>query len=187
MNESKPGIYSVNAIGNFYNGSIYEQGLDSFFVLANTPEEAKEIALKFNTTVTDMFKEKRYGNAKRRAIRKSEPLNVKIGVGEPKLTSMTTFRKVLTSKGNFELVNIENEIDEMIEYLEEMSSVREGDIGQLMWEWFELNMSNSGIYPGDAVPEDYLNKMSYEEVQTLYNYIKTTYKTHLEKELRKAI
>jgi len=51
-------IYSVNAIGNFWGGRYYEEGLDSFFVLVSSNREAKEIALVNVYAITEMFKNK---------------------------------------------------------------------------------------------------------------------------------
>lgn len=38
-----------------------------------------------------------------------------------------------------------------------------------MWVWFEDNIHNYRIYPGDATPDDYLDVMSDEEIEKCYN------------------
>ncbi len=43
---------------------------------------------------------------------------------------------------------------------------------QLMWDWFEKNLDDSGIYPGDAVPEDYLEIMDKKQVKALAKYMR---------------
>jgi len=43
---------------------------------------------------------------------------------------------------------------------------------QDMWDWFEENMGDSGIYAGDAVPEDYLEAMDDKKTKALYKAMK---------------
>ena len=98
-------IFLVGAIGNFWGGKYYETGLDSFFVLARTPEEAKEIADKNVQVVTQMFKNKILHN-KKRALRKDDKTLVKI-TDRVKETNMSSHKKVLTKDGQFINVNLQ--------------------------------------------------------------------------------
>ena len=101
-------IYSVTAIGNFYGGRYYEQGLDVFFVLARSSEEAKEISNNNIEEITEMFKSKVYQSG-RKAIAKKDKCLIKVGATEPRLTSNTSFHKVLTEFDGFKSVNIEED------------------------------------------------------------------------------
>lgn len=106
--ESKEeGIYSVPAIANFYGGKYYEQGIDTFFVLASSPEEAKKIAGDNVDVVDKMFRNKKYKN--KNAISKRDKVKVKIGTSKPKLTSNRKYRNTLTKNGIFELVDLDKE------------------------------------------------------------------------------
>ena len=73
-----------------------------------------------------------------------------------------------------------------LEYLEDMIGVTEGGVDQVMWNWFEDNLGDSGIYAGDATPEDYLEVMTDKQIKTLANFIKKYYTKHLKKELKKG-
>jgi hypothetical protein len=107
INESKMDIYGINAIGNFYGGKYYEQGMDTFFVLASSPKEAKEISSKNIDTITNMFKNKKYSNGKY-AISKKDNVPVKIGISEPKPVGRTGGKKILTKSGKFEEVSLKD-------------------------------------------------------------------------------
>ena len=99
-------IYSIVAIGNFWGGRCSEQGMDLFFVAANSPSQAKEIAEHNVETITEMFKNKILYKGKKRALRKSEKNLIKIGAREPKPSCMNGYNKVLTEKGIFEEVTL---------------------------------------------------------------------------------
>ena len=94
----KKTIYSVLSRGNFYQSGIYQEGLDLFFVLASTPEEASIISNNNISVITDMFKNKILAN-KKRALRLKETCPVRIGNIRP--SGMNSFDKVLTEDGEF--------------------------------------------------------------------------------------
>lgn len=58
--------------------------------------------------------------------------------------------------------------DMMDELMELIGSKADQD----MWNWFEENMGDSGIYAGDAVPEDYLEAMDDSQTKALYKAMK---------------
>jgi hypothetical protein len=51
---------------------------------------------------------------------------------------------------------------------------------QDMWDWFEKNLGDSGIYAGDALPEDYLEIMTDKQAKDLYKYLSKKYKDVLD-------
>ena len=97
INESE-GMYSVTILGNFYDAGKYQQSTDVIFVLANSPEEAKEIANNSIDIITDVQKNKILAGGKR-VLRKKDTAKIKIGASEPKLNSNTRTKKVLTKDG----------------------------------------------------------------------------------------
>lgn len=61
---------------------------------------------------------------------------------------------------------------EMFEVLEDFiysGSNKEADMA--LWGWFEENLSESGLYPGDASTSDYLEVISEEKLIECYNYM----------------
>ena len=102
----KEKIFSVIAVGNFWGGKYYEKGLDCFFVLASSAEEAKGIAKQHPDEILTMFKGKIYAKGKKPAIRKSDNCPIHIGTQTPTTTTMKSYRKVLTTNGKFIKVNI---------------------------------------------------------------------------------
>jgi len=104
--EAKQSIYSVHIVGNFWGGRYYEQGLDSIFVLASSPSEAKKIAEKNVDLITEFQKNKILHGGKR-ALAKKDNVKIKIGATEPKLTSMKFFRNTLTKNNKFEQISID--------------------------------------------------------------------------------
>jgi len=99
------GIYGVRIVGNFWGGKYYESGIDSIFVLASSSSEAKKIAEKNVDLITEFQKNKILHGGKR-ALRKKDNVKIKIGGTEPKLTSMKSFDKTLTSNNKFEKVEL---------------------------------------------------------------------------------
>jgi len=51
---------------------------------------------------------------------------------------------------------------------------------QALWDWFEKNMDDSGIYAGDAVPEDYLEAMSDKQMKACYKAMSKKFKDVLD-------
>ena len=104
----KNNIYGVRVIGNFYGGSYYEQGLDVIFVLAKSEFEAKGISRKYIEVVEDMFRNKRYINGKlaiaKKDRRRFKPEDIKSSY----VTNNISFHKVLTKRGKFENINLNN-------------------------------------------------------------------------------
>ncbi len=47
-----------------------------------------------------------------------------------------------------------------------------GKGAQIAWDWFMKEFDDSKIYAEDAVPEDYLEKMSDKQIKTLYKLVK---------------
>ena len=48
----------------------------------------------------------------------------------------------------------------------------DGKAAQKAWDWFENNLGDSGIYAGDATPDDYLEVMTDKQIKELYKLIK---------------
>jgi hypothetical protein len=59
-------------------------------------------------------------------------------------------------------------IDVMMEEIEQI----EGKGAQVAWEYMEELSTDFNLYPGDATPAEYLEKMSEEQVKELYMIIK---------------
>ena len=99
---SHQAIYQVVCRGNFYAGKYYETGLDSIFVLADSPEEATQIAKNNVDAIVDHFHNKRYkvGSRSIPAIRKNDT-QVAVSTHGAKQTNMTSLRKTLTADGKF--------------------------------------------------------------------------------------
>jgi len=100
--EEKGGIYTIRVTGNFYGGKYYETGIDSFFVLASSSEEALKLAQNNVDTITDMFKGKKYNG--KPAIAKKDTIKIKVSGEAPKLSGMKKAKKVLTKNNKFEAV-----------------------------------------------------------------------------------
>jgi len=76
-------------------------------------------------------------------------------------------------------MNFRNYISESkIDYLEVLTNSVGSNkkMDQDMWDWFEKNLDDSGIYPGDAVPEDYLEIMTDKQAKELYDLMMKKYK-----------
>ena len=105
LEESEEGgelnLYAVPFYGNFYGGKYYETGVDSMFVLASSPEEAKEIGAENIDLVMDHFKNKRYrvGSRSIRAMQLNNKV-LRLGGGPlPKPSKTRKHSKVLTREG----------------------------------------------------------------------------------------
>ncbi len=72
------------------------------------------------------------------------------------------------------------------DFLYDMIGVTEGNMDQFIWDWFEENLGDSGIYAGDAVPEDYLEIMDKKQLKKLADAVRSKYKAYLKKELKKG-
>ena len=86
---------------------------------------------------------------------------------------MTTFRELLTQVSQVsqvasdEIKESTKDIDEMIEDIEGLK----GKGAQVAWDFME-NLSHSlRLYPGDSTPQDYLDKMSDQQIKTLHKQI----------------
>lgn len=64
----------------------------------------------------------------------------------------------------------ESQIDDMIESLYDVSDSDKG--AQAIWDWFMDNMSDSSLYAGDAMPEDYIDEMTDKQVRACYKAMK---------------
>jgi hypothetical protein len=106
---SEQALYLTTFMSNFYSGKYYQQGMDSMFVLASSPEEAKAIAGKNLGAALEHFKNKRYlvGSRKTPAIRKEEKV-IKLGSGTAKATSQQKHGKVLQADGTVGPVDLSN-------------------------------------------------------------------------------
>ena len=69
-----------------------------------------------------------------------------------------SFRDYLTEKS----------IDDMAEEI----GMLDGKGAQIAWEYMEDLSHDFGIYPGDATPEDYLEKMTDKQIKELYKLVK---------------
>ena len=49
------------------------------------------------------------------------------------------------------------------------------EIDMFMWNWFESNISDRGIYFGDATPDELVEALSDEEVFSLDRNLKETF------------
>lgn len=98
--EAKEQLFMVRVRGNFYGGKYYETGIDSLFVLANSPEDAVSIAKKNIKAVEEHFRNKRYANGKA-AISKNDKKSFKAGdVVDAKPTKQQKHSKVLKRDGS---------------------------------------------------------------------------------------
>jgi hypothetical protein len=95
--------------------------------------------------------------------------------------------KLLPSKENKQMKSALKDIDDIIG----MTDLREGvdyqealmnGIGSsdkydlALWDWFDKNMGDSGIYAGDAVPEDYIEAMDKKQAKACYTYMSKKFK-----------
>ena len=71
---------------------------------------------------------------------------------------MNRFKELFTESAN---------IDDMYEQI----AMLDGKGAQIAWDWFEDNLGDSGIYAGDATPDDYLDVMTDKQIKTLYKII----------------
>lgn len=65
-------------------------------------------------------------------------------------------------------MNESSNIDDKAEQI----AMLDGKGALVAWNWFEDNLGDSGIYAGDATPEDYLEIMSDKQIKELYRKIK---------------
>jgi len=49
-------------------------------------------------------------------------------------------------------------------------------IDLVMWDYFENEMQDSGLVPGDSVPDDYIDTMTDKEAKRLYNVLYKKFK-----------
>lgn len=68
---------------------------------------------------------------------------------------------------------IESNVDEVKEKLYDLIG-SDSKIDEHMWDFFEKNMPD--IYAGDAVPEDYMEKISDKQAIKLYAELKKKFK-----------
>ena len=93
-------IYSITVRGNFYSRYKYQSSMDSISVLANSSEEAVEIAENNIDVITDMFRNKRITKRKVRMLRKSETIPVRIG-RSAREENGSFYKEVLTGNNVF--------------------------------------------------------------------------------------
>lgn len=105
VREMKDKMFRVRVIGNFYGGKYYETGLETFFVNADTVDEARNLSESSISAITEMYKNKKYSNG-RYALRKSETSSIKFGHSDRSIQEVSGgFRtKVLMETGTFEVV-----------------------------------------------------------------------------------
>jgi len=97
-------LFTVRVRGNFYNGYMYEQGVDSILVLATSSVEAMKIAKGNVNAIETHFREKRYDGSL--AISKNDKSNMtKKNILRAKHTNNQKWYKTLTTSGMF--VNVE--------------------------------------------------------------------------------
>jgi hypothetical protein len=70
--------------------------------------------------------------------------------------------------------------DDMLDALQNASGT-DDKFDQALWEWFEENMADSGIYAGDATPDEYLDAMSDAQIKKCYNEMAKHFKKQLSK------
>jgi hypothetical protein len=68
--------------------------------------------------------------------------------------------------------------DDMLDALQNASGT-DDKFDQALWDWFEENMSDSGIYAGDATPDEYLDAMSDAQIKKCYNEMAKHFKKQL--------
>jgi hypothetical protein len=76
---------------------------------------------------------------------------------------MKTFKELFLS---------EMSVDDMGEYIAGIIDADNKKADEALWGWFEDNMSDSGLYAGDATPDEYLEKMSDKQIKDCYNFMK---------------
>lgn len=102
----KENIYQVRVRGNFCGNRYYEDSLDSIFVLADSTDDAVNIAKSNIKAVEIHFRNKKYHNGKW-AIAKNDKLKFKEkNVGIATLSKQKVYNKTLTKSGKFENVEI---------------------------------------------------------------------------------
>lgn len=93
--ESGNRLFLVRVRGNFYGGKYYEDGVDSIFVLASSPDEAVKIAKDNVNSVEQHFRTKRVHGGKLAIAAKDQKHFTPENVFGAKVTTMTTHSKVL--------------------------------------------------------------------------------------------
>jgi len=82
-------------------------------------------------------------------------------------------------------MNFKEYVTEKVDYIEILMDKVGVDskMDQAMWDWFTDNLSDSDIYAGDAVPEDYLEIMTDKQGKELYNFLNKKFKKYLTESL----
>jgi hypothetical protein len=106
-------LYQVRCIGTFYGGKYRETGMDSIFVLAGSEDEALQIAQSNKDAVVKHFLNKRYrkGSGSTPAMMPKHAGSLKIADSKP-FPKQRAYSKVLTSAGQFQPVNLDENITE---------------------------------------------------------------------------
>jgi len=68
--------------------------------------------------------------------------------------------------------------DDMLDALQNASG-KDKKFDQTIWSWFEDNMQDSGIYAGDATPDDFLDAMSDKQIEACYKAMLKNFKNVL--------
>ena len=78
-------------------------------------------------------------------------------------------------------MNFREYVTEKVDYIEVLMDKIGADskMDDAMWGWFEDNLGDSGIYAGDAVPEDYLEIMDDKQGKALYMFLNKKFKKTL--------
>jgi hypothetical protein len=69
-------------------------------------------------------------------------------------------------------------VDDMYDALQNASGT-DDKFDEAIWSWFEDNMSDSKLYPGDATPDDYLKAMSDSQIKKCYTEMSKQFKKQL--------
>ena len=108
--ETEDKMFQVRVRGNFYGGKYYEVGIDSIFVLASSPEEAKQISEKNIAAVEQHFRNKRYrkGTKTIAAIAKKDKHKMKPSdIGKVTISKQKEHKKVLHRDGTVKPASIQ--------------------------------------------------------------------------------
>jgi hypothetical protein len=68
--------------------------------------------------------------------------------------------------------------DDMYDALQNASGT-DDKFDQAIWSWFEDNMADSKLYPGDATPDEYLDAMSDAQIKKCYTEMSKHFKKQL--------
>jgi len=75
--------------------------------------------------------------------------------------------------------------DDMLTALQDASG-KDKKFDEALWNWFEENMSDSGIYAGDATPDDYLDEMSETQIKACFKELSKKFKNLLKIKLKES-